>query len=428
MSLRKAASMGAVQSMVSMVSGFASVKITSVFLGPAGIGVLSQLQYFMAMAQNGLMSGLNTGVVRRTAECGGDEDRRALVVSTVLRLLLCLGLPVALLIAVFSQALATELLHEPTLQAPLLLFSGTYMLALLAALVASTANGAKDYRTTATINIATVLGSLGLYALLCPTFGLAGGLVGAALVPLVTLGVAWFTARRRPWWPRRPFAAGFSGSEARLALAFVPMAAVGAISQPLVQILIRQELALHHGMATVGMLQGVMRISEMYLNIATTVLAMYYLPRFSELRAAGPLWKELRRALLIIVPAIGGVSLLIYLLRDVIIQIVLTREFLPMRELFGWQMTGNVFKIVAWLLGTLLVAKGHPLWLAGFELATSLLWWWLGVTAVDDAGAQGAARAYALTYMAYSAVALGWIAWVFRRLRSADAAATPSKE
>ena len=40
--------MGAVQTVVSMVLSFISIKITSVYLGPAGLGTLGQLTYFRA--------------------------------------------------------------------------------------------------------------------------------------------------------------------------------------------------------------------------------------------------------------------------------------------------------------------------------------------------------------------------------------------
>ncbi len=415
MSFRAAASMGAIQALISIASGFVSVKITSVFLGPAGIGVLSQLQYFMAMAQNGIMSGLNTGVVRRTAECGDDEPARALAVSTALRLVLLVGTPVALTLALASGWVAQEVLHRPEFQVPVLLFACTYLLGLIGALVQGTANGAKDYRSTAMINVGTVLATLILYALLCPTFGLFGGLLGAALVPTMTMLIGVAIGRKRAWWLRRPLAAGFSGRDAHAVLAFMPLAAAGAISQPLVQILIRQALSEHHGMAQVGMLQGVMRISDMYLGLATSILGMYFLPRFSEVRMGGKLRHELHRALLLIVPAVAVVSLTLYLLRDPIIHVVLTREFLPMRDLFGWQMTGNVFKIVAWLFGTLLVAKANPYILAGFELLTAVLWWGLGVAWVERWGAKGATMAYAGTYVAYSILALAWITWLIRR-------------
>ncbi len=65
MSLRLAATAGTAQTVVSMVLSFVSVKITSVYLGPAGLGTVGQLGYFMAMTVAILAAGPNIGLVRR---------------------------------------------------------------------------------------------------------------------------------------------------------------------------------------------------------------------------------------------------------------------------------------------------------------------------------------------------------------------------
>ena len=422
MSLKRAASLGAVQTAVSMAAGFLSVKVTSVFLGPAGLGLLGQLQYFIAMSQTTLTSGLNTGVIRRTAEHGVGSERREVAIATAWRLLMFVGIPVAALIALASGWVAEQLLHDGTLRTPVLVFAVTYVFGLVATLITGSANGAKDYRSTATINIATVLSSLALYALLCPTLGVLGGLMAAAVAPAFTLLVAKLVARRKVWWPQRPWGRPFSPPEARALASFVPMAAVGALALPLVQILVRDELARHAGMTAVGWLHGVNRISDIYVGLATSVLGMYYLPRFSEIRRAAELRHELLRALAVLVPGVALTAAAVYLLRDPIIRLLLTPEFLPMRDLFGWQMAGSLFKVVAWLFGVLLMAKAHPLAVTLFELATYVLWWRLALWWVPEQGAVGATQAYLTTYVVYAAVAAVGIVAVMRRLRREERA------
>jgi len=112
MSLRQAATLGAAQTATTMALSFISVKVTSVFLGPAGLGTLGQFTYFITMTQAVLAAGLNIGLVRRTAELGDDRPARERVVSTVLRALVIAGIPVALVIAASSGWLARELLQR----------------------------------------------------------------------------------------------------------------------------------------------------------------------------------------------------------------------------------------------------------------------------------------------------------------------------
>ncbi|MFZ5545303.1 MAG: O-antigen translocase [Pseudomonadota bacterium] len=421
MSLKRAASLSMLQSLVSVGTSFLSVKITSVYLGPAGMGLLGQLQQFIAMVQGVVASGLNTGIVRRTAQLGEQPQARAQVVSTVMRLVLLGGLPVALVIAFGSGWLARELLHDAALRMPVLLFSGVYVAGLLGTLVLATANGARDYRTVTLIQIGTALGSLALFALLCPTLGVPGGLYAAALIPSATALAGWLVARRQPWWPARPLSHGFSRPEARAALAFVPMAATSAIAAPLVQILVRDTLARHSGMASVGLLNGVMRLSDLYVNIATSVLGMYFLPRFAELRESAPLKREIRKGLATLIPAVAAASLALYLLRDWVVRLVFTAEFHAMRDLFAWQMTGNVLKVAGWFFGHLMIAKGNPLAMAGFELLMGLFWWAAGVVLVERNGAVGATQAYALHNAVYLAVGVVAITVILRRIAAREA-------
>ena len=418
MSLRLAASMGAVQTVASMVLSFFSIKITAVYLGPAGLGTLGQLAYFIAMTQAVISAGMNIGLVRRTAELGDDRAARERVISTVLRALLVVGVPASLLVALGSNWLARELLHDAALSSSLLVFAAVFILGLVASVIMACANGAKDFRTLALINIGTGVSSFAMIAALCPRFGVMGGLFATAALPLVTFAISWAFARRHDWWPKRPLSHGFSAQEARGAMAFVPMAVTSAVAMPLVQILIRDNVVAHSGMGAVGLLQGVVRISDMYLGVASGMFAMYFFPRFSEIRDADELLREAKRGLLIIVPAVAVVSLAIYLLRDLIVRLIFTPDFLPMRDLFGWQMVGNTLKMVGWLFGYLLLAKANAYAMAALEILTIGVWWLLSLYLIRSNGAVGATQAFAATYALYSIATLIGVVFVLKRMRA----------
>lgn len=424
MTLRLAASMGAVQTAVSMVLSFVSIKITSVYLGPAGLGTMGQLGLFMAMTQAVLAAGVGTGMVRRTAELSEAPAERELAIATALRLLLGAGVLTAVVVAGGATVLAREILHDPSLASYLQLYAAVCVFGLIATAIMSCASGAKDFRSVAVINIGTGVSSFAMVAALCPQIGLQGGLIATALLPLVTWAIAFAVARRKSWWPRRPFAAGFAAREARGVVAFVPIAIITAVGMPLLQLAVRDQVIARSGMASVGLLQGVMRLSDMYLGIASGVFAMYFFPRFSEIRGSAELASEIRRGLLLIVPAVAIVSLAIYLLRDWIVRLVFTSEFLPMTELFGWQMVGNTLKMVGWLLGYVLLAKANPIAMAVLETATLVLWWLLARVMISRDGVLGAPEAFAATYAIYAVATLVGVLLVLRRLDARSEART----
>jgi O-antigen/teichoic acid export membrane protein len=409
-----------------MVLGLISIKVTSVYLGPVGLGTIGQLNYFMALTQGALSAGLHTGLVRRTAELGLASERRVKVISTALRLLLLVGIPVGLLIALGNGWLARELLHDAQLGGPILIFAAMLVPGLLVTLIMACASGAKDYRTVAAINIGGAVVSCILIVTLSPLFGVWGGLTALAVLPAFSLGIAWALARRHTWWPSRPLSHGFSMPEARGVMSYVPMAVVNTVGAPLLQLLIRDDVAAQAGMSAVGHLQGIMRLSDTYMGIVSSVFVMYYFPRFSEIKDSGELARELRNGFWIVASSVTLVSVALYLLRDLLIGLIFTPQFSPMRDLFAFQMVGNTLKMIGTLFAYMLLAKIHPFRMALLDASTMLVWWALSTYFVDANGAVGATEAYALTYAIY-AVSTPFAALIlFRRLRLAESVALRS--
>jgi PST family polysaccharide transporter len=90
--------------------------------------------------------------------------------------------------------------------------------------------------------------------------------------------------------------------------------------------------------------------------IITTSLGVYYLPRLSEIQDNNELKKEIFHGYKIIIPIVLMMSLMIFLLKEYIVLIAFSDKFMPMMELFKWQLIGDVIKIASWLLAYLMLA------------------------------------------------------------------------
>lgn len=414
--LHKAIRLGAVRTIVQMVAGFLSVKITSVYLGPAGIGVLAQLQGFIGLILGIMANGVNKGIVRCTAEYSDDAGRRRALLSTAARSLFVAGVPVSLAVVAAAPLVARELLGDEQYTPQVILFGLVYLCGLFGHMAMGMANGAKDFTATTLIDIGNVLSGLVLFALLSPLYGVAGGLAAAALGPLAMLAVAALVTRGKPWFQRSLFADSFSKPEFWRLAAFLPMAGAAAIGESFGQLVVRDTLAEDAGMHAVGLLQGVWRLSDLYLGIFIGMFAMYYLPRFAEIKQTAELRREIGRAVLHVVPAVAFVGAILYAMRDLLITLVFTHEFAGMRDLFAWQMFGNVLKIAGWLFGYVLVARIAPLRVAAIELAKGGAWIISAHVFVPGNGALGAVHAYTATQAAYLVMA-GIYVWFITRNR-----------
>jgi PST family polysaccharide transporter len=406
-----------------MAAGFASVKVTSVYLGPAGVGVMSQFQNITSVVTSFAAGSTNTATVRSTAEYADDAHRYGRFVGTVTRTLLVFGVIVSASIVLTAPWVSDRLLGDTSLSLPLMLFGLCYTGALAHAFLVASANGIKDFRSVTAINAGAVIGTVLLMVALCPRYGTNGALTALALSPLLSAAIALLVGRGKPWFPSQPFTAAYSPTEFRRFLSFVPMTLAFSLAPASANVWARDLLASHRGWDEVGLIQGVSRLSDMYLNVVVAVLSMYYLPRFAEIRIAGELRKELAAGLGIIVMGVGILSLLLYVSRDFIISIIFTAAFMPMRDLFEWQMIGNVFRVSSWLMGYVLVARSSPLKLAMLEIVETLFFVGVVVVAVPNSGAIGLTQAYAAHMIFATVVTTAWVLILIHRMPSRTHAA-----
>jgi PST family polysaccharide transporter len=102
---------------------------------------------------------------------------------------------------------------------------------------------------------------------------------------------------------------------------------------------------------------------------------------------------------------------MIYFLREIIIRILLTKEFLPMENLFIWQLLGDVLKVCSLILGYQFFAKKMTKAFIITEIMSFGVLYVSSFYFIGLYGSVGAVMAHALTYGIYLVV----LAAYFRR-------------
>lgn len=231
--------------------------------------------------------------------------------------------------------------------------------------------------------------------------GYAGALVGLALVPvLIALPAGVLLLRRTPlrWQHLRPV---WDRAFATQLGKFTLMAVMTAVTVPVAYIMMRNVLAAHAWWDAVGLWQGVSSISDAYLQFITAAFSVYLLPTLARLQEKPAIAREIGRALRFVIPAVAAVGLAIWLLRDVTIWLLFSPQFVPMRDLFAWQLVGDVMKVGAYVFGYLVIAKAALRFYLLAELSQFLLLSGFSQWLIPRHGALGATQAYMLTYVVY---------------------------
>ena len=140
--------------------------------------------------------------------------------------------------------------------------------------------------------------------------------------------------------------------------------------------------------------------------VITTTLSYYYLPRLSEIKDRVELRKEIFKGYKFILPLTILSSAMVYIFREFIIEFLYTAKFHPMKELFLYQVIGNIFKIASWLVSYLMVAKAMVKTYIITEILFGASFYLLTMLFLQHYGAVGVTMAYCLNRILYFIVIL----------------------
>lgn len=357
MTLIKTSLLNAIAVVIKMLTLLGINKILAIYVGPTGYAALGQFQNAVQMISSFSSGAINTGVTKYTAEYSGDEAEQHKVWQTAGTIALLGSLVTAGLVALFNKHLASWFLKDPEYGSIFIWFGVTFVFFVFNALLLAILNGKKEIALYVVINITGSIFSLVLSALMIVQFGLYGALLTLAISQSLMFFVTLVLCYRTTWF-RFKYLLGGIDKQAALNLGkYTAMALTSAATVPVSHILVRNHLGENLGWEMAGYWEAMWRLSGAYLMFITTTLAVYYLPRLSELKDPQAIRKEIIQGYKIILPVAAVCGLVIYLLRDFIIVLLFTQEFLPMRDLFAWQMLGDTLKIGSWILAYLMLGQ-----------------------------------------------------------------------
>lgn len=401
MNLVKTSILSLIATFFKMLSGLVINKAISVYIGPTGLAVIGQFQNFSQVVLILAQGAINNGVVKYTAEYGKNSPKIPYLFSTALKISLFSSVSVGLLLILFSSFFSSRILESIDYNFIFIIFGLTIILFVLNGLLLSIINGLKDIRNYIKINIIQSLYSLVFTSLLIYFFSLKGALVALATNQSIIFFITLIMVREHNVITWRNFTSQFDKQISKKLFAFSAMAITSAIMVPTSQFIIRDYIAMTQGMEQAGYWQGVWYISTTYLMIVTTTLSTYYLPRLSEIVDKQELKKEILQGYKILLPIVITCGLIIYFLRDVIIYLLFSKDFTPMKALFTWQIIGDILKIASWILAYLMLAKSMTKLFIISEIIFSILLMVFSCIFISNYGVIGATYAYCLNYAIY---------------------------
>lgn len=398
----KVFSLTSISTLVRMLTGFISIKVVSVIIGPSGIALLGQLNSFSTIVMNLATGGINNGVTKYVAEDRDDVQKIRQYLSTSLKITLFCSFFVGLLMIGFNNFLSTIIMKSDRYGYVFVVFGVTIFLYAINNLLLSILNGFKKFKIYVTVNIANSIIGLIFYLLLVYFWELDGALISVVTYQSIMLLISLWMLRKEFWMNIQYFKSKLDRVVTKQFAHYSLMAFVTMATLPVSQLILRGYVITNISAVEAGWWEAMNRISQMYLMVVTSSFGVYYLPRLSELKENREIRHEIFKAYKVVLPLLCTGFAVIYLLRLFIIKILFTPDFYPMQQLFIWQLAGDLFKIASWLVAYLMVAKSMTKAFVITEFLFSALFVGLAFLFIHLNGVVGITQAYMINYMLYT--------------------------
>ena len=377
--------------------GFALTKLFAIFLGPSGLGVLGNLKNLTQILASYGALGMQRGIIRFSSEWKNHTHKIASLVGTLHVIFGVFTLVGAVLLYLFSAALSIlifqgdEYAYIFKIAAVVLPLHGFHLMYF------SLLQGLGNYLRVVGVEIAMNLLNLLLTVMLVYHFGLTGALVAVVTVPILYFGITTWKLSKS----LQLFRFHWSFEVAKNLGLYTWMSLFSSVAIPLVYIMIRNRISLTLGADQAGYWEAVNQFSFFYFMILQSLILMYVLPNITANKdlhfyrqQVGDYFKKLMPIFFLFLVGL-------YLLRDIAIWLMLSDDFMPVRDLMGWQLMGDFFRAATLVLAVFFHARRMISSYILIDLVLFVSLWVLSYSLMAEFGLVGAVQAHFISYVLY---------------------------
>ncbi|MTE26763.1 O-antigen translocase [Winogradskyella ouciana] len=401
----KITSLNAVVITIRLVVSVFIQRLLAITVGEAGIASIGQVRNVMVMLTSTSTMGIFSGVVKYVAEYKEDKPELAKLFSTA-TIFVIIGCVVSALILFIGSSYFSNYLFKSD--------DFVYVFKLLAVIVPFIAvsrtingivSGLSDYKKYAKIELisyllATVAILIGLY-----TSKLEGVIIAIAIAPMIQLVVLGFvfgeTLREYMSFKSLKFNLIYKNK----LLAFTLMSFVSAFLLNYIEINIRTTVANEININEAGYWTAITFISKNYMVFATGLFTLYVIPKFANIHNKKDFKNEVFSIYKTILPIFGLGMLLVYLFRNLIIEIIYP-DFTGMEPLFKWQLLGDFIRLCALVLAHQFLAKRLVKSFVVTEIISLVLFFVLTKIFIQYYGTEGVVMAHLVRFVIYFAIVI----------------------
>jgi O-antigen/teichoic acid export membrane protein len=410
--LIKIASLNSISVLVRVISGFITSKLIAIFIGPEGLAFIGNFRDFIKSGQAFTTLGINNGVVKYVAELKSNIKELSKIISTAFYLILFSVIIISLGVYINSESINNFIFTDQKDYINIIkLIAISFPFYAFKTFIFSILNGLSKFKKILTINIiAQIFGTI-TNTLLIWKFKLEGALLSVLLIEIILFIILLLSASGVFSYLKLISFKKISFFGFKKLGIFSIMALFSATLLPLVTVYIRNYIILEIGEIHAGFWVAMQRISNYYLMFVTTLIALYILPKFSQINTPQAFRNEVYSFYKTIIPIFGLGLILIYILRKFIVNLIFSEEFEPVTELFFWQISGDFIKVLSLVISYQFLAKRMIWHYIIIESLAIFITYTSSIYLIDYYGLVGVVKAHFISYLIHFIILL----FVFRK-------------
>jgi len=401
-SLFKVTSLNSISVVIKILIGILSSKIIALFLGAPGMALVGNMRNFFSSVETITTLGFQNGIVKYAAENQNDEAHIKKIISTTFITLLCSSILFAFVLFLFSGYWNEQVFGaHNNFDFVFIVLAFSVPFYVLNVFLVSILNGFGKYNKIIYINIFGSIIGLIVSVILIWELNIAGALISVVVTPALLLFVTFLYFRAEmDLWKYISFQSFDFGIIKSLS-SFSLMSLVSGFLGPLVFLAIRNNVIEKLGAEQAGYWSAMERISSNYLMFISTLLTVYFLPKLILATAKKDTKAVFYSYYKTILPIFIFTAGIIYVLRHFIVAFLFTKDFMPVENLFKWQLIGDTLKVASLILGFEFFAKKMTVAFIISELLSLAVLYASTLFFITDYGMEGIVMGHAFTYLLY---------------------------
>ena len=383
---------------ISLLARLISTKIVAVYLGTNGMFLMGQLKDFLRLGNTIGSFGIENGIVKYVSEYESEKTKLSDIIGTSFKINFASALIFSTLILVFKNQISDFLQINFSENFYFLILIFSIISASIHTCFLSIYNGLNKIKLYVLVNIFSNIVSAIILVILVLEMQIIGAFYALAINQIFSLliNIILFFIYK-PFEIRWVFKEFVYDNLKKLS-SFSVMAVVGPTCLIISTFIVRDFIFTEFGSDYAGSWEAMWRISAIYLLFLITTFKFYLIPTFSKLNN-NELKKEVFKIWKVVIPIIIIITAGVYITKDLIINILLSEEFILINTIIFFHLLGDVIKINCWVLGNIMISKADTKSFIFFQIEWSVVFVALTYLFIGKYGFVGVSISYFITYI-----------------------------